>query len=138
MKYLQLSPKFCVDMYEWEYHPDQNILEGPAQSLIPQAINSSLNYAKVNTILVILVLLANYLAWVGGILPIALRRSLSTVTKKIRADFHIRKPLKNFLSTLEILSLLSKQQFYPISSFSKFAFLVQKLVKSKNKGHFPF
>ena len=48
MKYLQLSPKFCVDMYEWEYHPDQNILEGPAQSLIPQAINSFLNYAKVN------------------------------------------------------------------------------------------
>ena len=64
--------------------------------------------------LVILALLANCLAFVGGILPIVLRRSLNTnnLTKKIRADFHIRKPLKNFLSTLEIFSLSSKQQFY--------------------------
>ena len=103
MKYLQLSPKFCVDMYEWEYHPDQNILEGPAQSLIPQAINSSLNYAKVNT---------SYIGIYGKLLSLGWgnfahcpQKVLECCNKKISADFHIKKPIKNILSTLEILSL---------------------------------
>ena len=88
--------------------------------------------------LTIMAFMANYLAWVGGILPIVLRRSLSAVTKKISADFYIKKPIKNFLSTLEILSLSSKQQFYPISSFSKLRFWCKNWSSQKTKVTFLF
>ena len=137
MKYLQLSPKFCVDMYEWEYHPDQNILEGPAQSIIPQAINSSLNYAKVNT---------SYIGTFGKLLSLGwgnIAHSPQKVTeccnrKKLEQIFISGNPSKISQVPLKSCPFYQNSNFIQLAVFQNLRFWCKNWSSQKTKVTFLF